>query len=78
MEHLEHQSTAVTPHAVASIVGAGGFWSRAAIARALGRKKTSHVIRVIELAVSLGFINRRSYHDGVREGFIYTTEPESF
>lgn len=50
--------SAVTAERIAAIVGQGGEWSRHDLAVALGRAKTSHVIRTIELGVSQGLYDR--------------------
>lgn len=70
---MENQST-VSPLAVYQIVSTGGFWSRLAIAKELGRKKTSHVIVQIEHAVSLGYIDKVAHCEGRVKGWLYTTE----
>jgi len=70
--------TVVNATTVLEVVSAGGFWTRLAIARALGRKKTSHVMTQIELAVALGYIKRVRGNDGTRDCWVYTVEKGMF
>jgi len=72
------ERSVINPAVVAGVVGQGGAWSRLSISKALGRKKTSHVINQIELAVSIGYIKRVVGSDGVRDCWLYTVEPELF
>jgi hypothetical protein len=66
----------VNPATVTSVVSSGGYWSRLAIARELGKKKTSHVCNQIDMAWRLGYINRVWSNDGIRDCWMYTVEPE--
>jgi len=75
---MEPQTAVVNPVTVTEVVSRGGFWSRLMIARALGRKKTSHVMNMIDLAFRLGYIKRVWGNDGIRECWVYTVEPEMF
>jgi len=68
----------ITPGAVAALVGTGGYWTKLAIARALGREKTTHVCNQIDLAFRLGYVNRIWSNDGVRDCWMYTVEQEMF
>jgi prophage antirepressor-like protein len=52
----------VTALAIATLLGrAGGWYTRRDIAEALGRKKTSYVVRRIEEAVNEGLLLRDYY-----------------
>jgi len=54
------------------------LWNRWDIARRMGREKTAHVIRTIEIAVNAGFVHKYWGHDGTRECWIYTIQPPMF
>ena len=67
----------VTPREVAAIVGEGGLWTRADIARALNRAKTTWVIENIETAVKLGYIERLWGAAGPRGAWVYCTHDQA-
>jgi len=71
---MEQQITVVNPVTVTQVVSRGGYWSRLAIAKALGRKKTSHVMNQIDIAAGLGYIQRVWGNDGIRDCWVYTVE----
>lgn len=75
---MEQHPTVVNPVTVTQVVSSGGYWTRLAIAKELGRKKTSHVMNQIDIAVALGYIKRIWANDGVRDCWMYTVEPEMF
>lgn len=64
-----------SPKSVAHLVGQGGFWTRADIARGLGRSKTTHVISTIERAARMGLIQKLPGQDAAgRDAWVYTVE----
>lgn len=75
---MSEQQVVINPITVLEVVSSGGFWTRLAIAKALGRNKTSHLMTQIDIAVSLGYFRRAWGHDGTRQCWLYTVEQELF
>jgi len=60
---MKQKQDPVTIAAIAAVVmSQDADWTRAEICKALGRKKTSHMIRMIESAVDAAEINRAVHY----------------
>lgn len=72
---MEDRQMIVSVKNVAYLVGQGGYWSRADIARRMGRDKTTHVVATIERAAQQGLINKIfGQDDHGRFTWLYTIE----